>query len=67
MLNQEIDKLIMNSDIREIKSRLSSGPTSPSQAVHGASYRTIEDYKRDAQRYQSTPKAAKSFQSQSFD
>ena len=48
MLNKEIEKLIMNIDIREIKSRLSNNPSNPSTAARGASYRTIEDYKRDA-------------------
>ena len=48
MLNKEIEKLIMNIDIREIKNRLSNNPAYQSTAARVVSYRKIEDYKRDA-------------------
>ena len=48
MLNKEIEKLIMNIDIREIKNRLPNNSANPPTAARVISYRKIEDYKRDA-------------------
>ena len=56
-LKQEIDKLFMNSEIREIKSRLSNENLNRS-TIRSKQNRTIEDYKRDAMKYQTTPKRA---------